>query len=175
VGEGGELTEMLHEWARGKSPPYLFMPYFTRRADHVWSIMPGETEDPLVAPVPVTELARAVADALELGETVGEVYNVCGEEAVAWPELLTFVRDHTPGANKTIKPAGLPAPPAAMVAQLAGIVGMEGLLPFDAGMAAMKTRAPLANTRPTMNIQLAASLAPGPIFTSSKPYTVATL
>ncbi len=137
VGEGGELTEMLRDWSRGKAPPFLFMPYFTRRADHVWSVWPAETEDPMLAPVLVTDLARAVADCLELGSTVGEVYNVCGEEAVSWPELLEFVRDHTQGAKAKIQPAGLPAPPAVVAAQIAAIVGIGSLLPFDAGMAAM--------------------------------------
>ena len=137
VGEEGELTELLRDWSRGKAAPFLFMPYFTRRADHVWSVWPGETEDPTLAPVPVTDLARAVADALELGTTVGEVYNVCGEESVSWPEFLRFVRDNTPGAKPRIAPAGLPAPPAVVAAQIAGIVGVGSLLPFDAGMAAM--------------------------------------
>lgn len=137
VGEGGELTDLLRGWARGKSAPFFFMPYFTRRADHVWSVVPAETEDPMLAPVPVTDLARAVADALELGQTVGEVYNVCGDEAVSWPEFLKHVRDTTPGANRKIPPAGLPAPPAVIAAQIAGVIGMDSLLPFDAGMASM--------------------------------------
>ena len=37
LGEGGELTDMLRQWAKGKIPPYVFMPYFTRRADGMWS------------------------------------------------------------------------------------------------------------------------------------------
>ncbi|MEO0630016.1 MAG: NAD(P)H-binding protein [Planctomycetota bacterium] len=137
VGEGGEFTEMLRDWARGKAPPFLFMPYFTRRADHVWSVWPAETEDPMVAPVPATDLARAVADSLELGSTVGEIYNVCGDESLSWPELLESVRDMTPGAKPKIQPAGLPAPPAVIAAQVAGIIGIGSLLPFDPGMASM--------------------------------------
>lgn len=137
VGEGGELTDMLRGWARGKAPPFVFMPYFTRRADHVWSVWPAETEDPMVAPVTVTDLARAVADSLDLGTTVGETYNVCGNEVLSWPELLEFVRDNTPGAKPKIQPAGLPAPPAVIAAQIAGIVGIGSLLPFDPGMASM--------------------------------------
>ncbi|MEL6498943.1 MAG: NAD(P)H-binding protein [Planctomycetota bacterium] len=137
VGEGGELTELLRGWARGKAPPFVFMPYFTRRADRVWSVWPGESEDPRVAPVPVVDLARAVADAFDLGGTVGEIYNVCGHDAVSWPELLEFVRDHTSGAKPKIQPAGLPAPPAVIAAQIAGIIGIGSLLPFDPGMASM--------------------------------------
>ncbi|MEO1585043.1 MAG: NAD(P)H-binding protein [Planctomycetota bacterium] len=146
LGEGGELMGMLRDWAKGSAPPFLFMPYFTRRSDGAWNVLPGETADPLVAPVQVTDLARAVADALELGETVGEVYNVCGDETVSWPELLTFVRDRTPGAKPTIRPAGIPAPPAAIAAQVASIVGLGGLLPFDAGMASMASEDAAANT-----------------------------
>jgi NADH dehydrogenase len=135
VGDGGELTELMARWARGGTGP--FMPYFSRLKGGEWSLIPGETEDPSVAPVAVRDVARAAADALEHPQTIGEVYNLCGAETVRWPELLTFVRDHTPRAKRGIKPAGIPAPAAHLAATVAGIVGLGGLLPFDAGMAAM--------------------------------------
>ncbi|MEM9166040.1 MAG: NAD(P)H-binding protein [Planctomycetota bacterium] len=137
LGAGGQMNEMLGDWARGRVPPYLFMPYFTRRADGHWTVIPGETVDPRVAPVLVEDLARAVADSLERPETANEVYHVCGSEVVVWPELLEAARDATPGAKPSIRPAGIPAPAAHLAASVAGFVGMGGLLPFDAGMAAM--------------------------------------
>lgn len=137
LGEGGEFTEMMVDWARGASQPWVFMPYFTRRADGVWSYLPGETADPMVAPVGVGEVARAVRLALGNEETIGEIYNVVGVQAVSWPELLIAARDATPGAKAGIKPGGIPAPAAHLAATLAGAAGMGGLLPFDAGMAAM--------------------------------------
>lgn len=137
LGEGGELMEMMREWARGRQAPFAFMPYFTRRSDGQWSVVPSETTDPRIAPVLVEDLARAVADSLEQPETAGEVYNICGSESVTWPELLTAVRDSTPGAKPNISPAGIPAPAAHAAATVAGFLGLGGLLPFDPGMAAM--------------------------------------
>lgn len=137
LGAGGELGGLFAGWARGKSQPWLFMPYFTRRADGKWNLIPAETEDPSVMPVSVTDLARAVRLALSNEEAVGEIYNVVGSEKVTWPELLIAARDATPGAKKNIRPGGIPAPAAALAALKAKIVGMGGMLPFDAGMASM--------------------------------------
>lgn len=137
VGEGGEFTEMMADWARGATQPWLFMPYFTRRADGQWSYIPGETTDPVVAPVSVTDLARAVRLALGNDETVGEIYNVVGAEAVSWPDLLIAARDATPRAKPNIRPGGIPAPAAYLAAMKMKLIGMGGMLPFDAGMAAM--------------------------------------
>ena len=146
LGEGGELLEMMRAWARGRQAPYVFMPYFCRRADGQWSLIPGETADPKIAPVLVEDLARAVADALVTPETAGEVYNLCGSETVSWPELLEAVRDATRGAKPGIRPAGIPAPAAHAAASVAGFVGLGGLLPFDAGMAAMAAEDSTADT-----------------------------
>ncbi|RNC82464.1 MAG: NAD-dependent epimerase/dehydratase family protein [Phycisphaera sp.] len=137
VGEGGEMAELMATWARGKSQPWFFMPYFTRKADGSWDLIPGETTDPVIAPIAVTDLARAVADAMENNESIGEIYNAVGMETVSWPELLEFARDNTPNAKPNIKPSGVPAPAAALAATVAGTVGMGGLLPYDAGMASM--------------------------------------
>jgi uncharacterized protein YbjT (DUF2867 family) len=137
IGAGGELTGLMVGWARGASQPYLFMPYFTRREDGRWTLLPGETADPCIAPVAVEDLARAIGDAIGDPRTAGEIYNICGSETVRWPALLEFVRDHTPRAKPGIRPAGIPAPAAHLAATVAGIVGLGGLLPFDAGMAAM--------------------------------------
>lgn len=137
LGEGGEMAEMMATWARGKSQPWFFMPYFSRKASGSFDLIPGETVDPVVAPIAVTDLAKAVGEAFENDQTIGEIYNCVGGEEVSWPEMLEFARDHTPGAKANIKPAGVPAPAAAMAANIAGAVGMGGLLPYDAGMAAM--------------------------------------
>lgn len=137
LGVGGELGGLFAGWARGKSQPWLFLPYFTRRADGQWSYIPGETTDPVVAPIAVTDVARAVRLSLGNEETIGEIYNAVGAESVSWPDLLIAARDATPGAKPGIKPGGIPAPAAHLTATLAGIVGMGGMLPFDPGMASM--------------------------------------
>ncbi|PHQ79398.1 MAG: hypothetical protein COB69_08080 [Phycisphaera sp.] len=137
VGVGGEITEMMVQWARGKSQPFLFMPYFTRHADGQWTLMPGETVDPAVAPIAVDDLARAACDALDNEDTIGEIFNCVGSETTSWPELLTFVRDNAKNTKPKIKPGGIPAPAAHLAATVAGLVGMGSLLPYDAGMASM--------------------------------------
>lgn len=137
LGKGGEFGGMMAQWARGKTQPWLFMPYFTRKADGQWSLIPGETTDPIIAPIAADDLAKAVRLALGNEETIGEIYNAVGSEAVSWPEMLRAARDATPGAKKNIQPGGIPAPAAALAAMKMKFFGMGGMLPFDAGMAAM--------------------------------------
>jgi len=137
LGIGGEISEMMVKWARGTSQPFLFMPYFTRHADGQWTLLPGETTDPAVAPIPVDDLARAACDALNNENTIGEIFNCVGSETTSWPELLTFVRDNAKHTKPKIKPGGIPAPAAHLAATLAAAVGMGNLLPYDAGMASM--------------------------------------
>jgi len=137
LGEGGEFTEMMVDWAHGSAQPWLFMPYFTRRADGQWNYLPGETTDPMIAPVGVDDVAKAVVLALLNEDTIGEIFNVVGAETLSWPDLLIAARDATPRAKPNIKPAGIPAPAAYLAAMKMKLFGMGGLLPFDAGMAAM--------------------------------------
>ena len=137
LGVGGELSEIMVDWARGKIQPYMFMPYFTRRADGKWCLLPSDTVDPEVAPIPVDDLARAACDALDNCETIGEIYNCVGSEVTTWPEILTFVRDNAKNTKPKINPGGVPAPAAHLAATVAGVVGMGNLLPYDAGMASM--------------------------------------
>ena len=137
LGEGGEFGGMMAQWARGKSQPWLFMPYFTRRADGQWSLIPDETADPIIAPISVHDLAKAVRLALGNDETVGEIYNAVVSDAVSWPEMLRAARYATPGAKQNIQPGGIPAPAAALAAMKMKFFGMGSMLPFDAGMASM--------------------------------------
>ncbi|MFI4870838.1 MAG: NAD(P)H-binding protein [Phycisphaerales bacterium JB061] len=137
LGTGGEMSEMMVDWARGKSQPFLFMPYFTRRADGQWNLLPSETVDPAIAPIPVTDLAKAACDALDNEDTIGEIFNCVGSETTTWPEILRFVRDNAANTKPKINPGGIPAPAAHLAATVAKTVGMGSLLPYDAGMASM--------------------------------------
>jgi NADH dehydrogenase len=126
------------EWASGQSPPYLFLPYFTRREhDDRVPAGPTRTITPRVQPVAVEDVAAAFAECLNRPESIGEIYPLVGPETLTWPRILTLVRDHVPGSNRSLVPWGIPSEVAAAVAKLAAAAGLAGLLPFDHGMAVM--------------------------------------
>ena len=129
-------------WARGRSAPFLFMPYFTREADPAQRA--GLAPNPLakqesaeISPVHVAAVAGAVVGALGDPETPeGEVYNLTGPETLTWPELLTEIRDHSPLSRK-LPIVGLPGKLCVIKAKAAKAVGLRDALPFDEGMAMM--------------------------------------
>ncbi|HZW10579.1 MAG TPA: complex I NDUFA9 subunit family protein [Phycisphaerales bacterium] len=133
-GRDGEFMRMAKGWATGRIAPYVFMPYFAR----VKKAFPKPVlESPRIQPVFVEDVARAVATSLERDAAVGEVYHLSGGETLTWPELLEFVRDHTPLARKGIRPLPIPGELAAMKARAMTRLGLGALLPFDEGMARM--------------------------------------
>lgn len=134
--ESGFL-KMAKGWVCGRSAPFVFIPYFTRRADGRHTLAPGKTADPLVQPVAVEDVAWAVGESLERPEAVGEVYTLTGPETMTMPEMLIRIRDAVPLAKKKLKPVGIPGPLAEAKARGAAVVGMKYALPFDAGMARM--------------------------------------
>lgn len=136
-GAEGEFTQMATDWARGRIPPFFVMPYFQRRADGQWNLIPGELKDPTVAPIFVDDLTRAITSSLSDDDTIGELYNAVGPEQLSWPDLLTTVRDNVRRSKPTINPGPVPAPPAAAFAQTLELVGLGQFLPFDSGMASM--------------------------------------
>ncbi len=133
-GRDGELTNLMVEWARGRIAPFLFMPYFSRMKG---GFPRPEFEAPLVQPIAVEDVARAIVESLEREVAVGEVYPLAGGETLEWPELLEFVRDNVTLAREGIKAVGIPGDLAAMKARGAGLLGVGALLPFDEGMAKM--------------------------------------
>lgn len=131
-GHDGEFTEMAVDWVRGKAPPYLFLPYFSR-----WKPAGLGFEAPRVAPVHVDDVARVFVDALALDASVRKTYELTGSESVLFPEMLKiYARNLTPKPRD--RPAiGLPWFIAAWQARIAKMLGVGGLLPFDEGMAIM--------------------------------------
>jgi len=79
-GPGGEFMQMEANWARGKAPPFLFMPYFGAGAL-------GRGGAGKLQPVYVKDVARAFVQALASPKTVGEVYPLGGPDQLTWPEL----------------------------------------------------------------------------------------
>jgi uncharacterized protein YbjT (DUF2867 family) len=137
-GEHGEFIRMAADWARGSRAPWKFMPYFTRQGPgEVRGDFANKTIHPSVQPVAVDDVARAVCECLSRPETIGEIYNLLGSEALTWPEMLSEIHDRAGGTIENLKPWGVESMDAAMVARAAGFVGLGALLPFDEGMAVM--------------------------------------
>lgn len=137
-GASGEFTQMAAQWARGEIAPYVFMPYFKRwEEDFSVPLGPVNEIDPVCAPVYVEDVAQAFVRSLDTCEAIGEVYNLAGAESMTFPDMLRAFRDATPGGDEGLEPWGLPAAIAAGAATAAGLVGLGGALPFDAGMAWM--------------------------------------
>jgi uncharacterized protein YbjT (DUF2867 family) len=147
-GPDGEFMGMARAWAEGRAAPFAFLPYFTRIEQEG---VPGPTNpprlaDPMVAPVHVDDVAKAFCDALDRPETIGEIYRLAGPEQLSFPDLLRFVRDTVPHGKRGMPALGLPGPVAAGKALAAKVLGLGGLLPFDAGMALMGEKDTLADT-----------------------------
>lgn len=145
-GPKGDFIRMAHGWITGHAPPFIFLPYFTGgRPDGrvpLGGIIPHE---PRVQPIAVEDVCKAFADALENPATFGEVYNLAGPETLTWSGMLKFMRSRTPNALPSI-PFGVPGALAARVAQMARLIGLGDLLPFDEGMARMGAEDSIADT-----------------------------
>jgi NADH dehydrogenase len=112
-GPKGEFMQMETKWARRKSPPFLFMPYF------------GGKHAGRLQPVYVKDVARAFVDALEKPKTVGEVYPLGGNQILTWPEMHRTVARAVVGKPRAV--AAMPAP----VARALATIGVGRLLGFN--------------------------------------------
>ncbi len=145
-GPDGDFIKMAQAWCKGDIPPYFFLPYFTGgKPDYRVPLGGIEPRVGRVAPIAVEDVCSAFVAAISNEATYGEVYNLAGPETMTWPEMLRTIRDNTPGAHKFV-PFGIPAEPVAIVAQAADLLGLGGLLPFDAGMARMGAQDSIADT-----------------------------
>lgn len=144
-GADGEFMQMARGWATGRAAPFLFLPYFARRTDGTMSMVPGKTEPAKLAPVYVDDVAWAVGESLAREQSIGEVYNLVGPETLAWDEMLAHLRDNIPLGKKNLPIVGIPAPLAVAKARGMKVLGLDGLLPFDDGMAIMGMRDSVAD------------------------------
>lgn len=137
-GEGGEMTELIANWVRGKGLPGSFLPYFTRGVEDKSVILgPVHRVTPNVAPVSVQDVTYCFVEALQRDTTICEIYNVVGPDVMTFPQLLLRFRDTVPGAKKSLEPRGIPAEPAAMGARIGSMLKLDAIMPFDEGMARM--------------------------------------
>jgi uncharacterized protein YbjT (DUF2867 family) len=94
-GPAGDFTRMAAAWARGKAPPYLFMPYFGLG-------LLGLGPKRLVAPVFIDDIARAFADALDLPSTHHQTLDLSGPDALTWPEMLRIFANAFAGKSRPV-------------------------------------------------------------------------
>lgn len=117
-GPKGEFMRMEADWARGKHPPYFFMPYFGRG-------LFGTGGAGLVQPVYVEDVARAFVDAIEKPQTARHSYCIAGPRQMTWPEMHHITSHAIIGRRK---PAlAIPAWKATLLTRLAP----QALLPFN--------------------------------------------
>jgi NADH dehydrogenase len=136
-GPGSAFVEMMQAMGSGLVAPWVFMPYFTRGVEDKRVPLGAENAvDPVTQPVWVEDVAKAFTTALERPETIGEIYNLVGSEALAMPVLLEKIKEGTHGSPH-VHPFGVPAKAGVVMAKVAGRLGLGRLLPFDAGMAIM--------------------------------------
>jgi nucleoside-diphosphate-sugar epimerase len=92
-GPGGEFTTMELSWARGKSIPYFFMPYFG-------SGLLGTGQQYEIQPVFVKDVARAFAESLENKRTIGELFPIGGPQKLNWPAMHHIAAEITIGKRR---------------------------------------------------------------------------
>jgi NADH dehydrogenase len=117
-GPRGEFVRMQVKWAKRKSMPFLFMPYFGAGVLGLGGA--GKLQ-----PVYVGDVARAFADALENPKTVGQSYDLAGQDVLTWPELHRAVAQAAVGKRRLVMP--IPA----WYASLLSRVVPGSLLPFN--------------------------------------------
>lgn len=131
-GPDGDLTRQAVGWARGKTAPFVFLPYFSR-----WKRGGLGFEAPMVSPVFVGDVARVFVGALSRSSTIGGAYDLAGSQTLSFPDMIRAYAARITPRPRSLPAIGIPWPVAAFTARLAGAVGLGGLLPFDEGMAIM--------------------------------------
>jgi NADH dehydrogenase len=146
-GPDGDFLQMMSDLVAGEVPPYVFLPYFARTRIDMSVPMGAMTFEPAsIQPVAVADVAAAFANALQRPESIGEIYNLVGSEELNWQELTEFLRDTLPGGKRGLGTWYVPGAHAAVIARMAGKMGMGSLLPFDEGQAIMATEDSTADT-----------------------------
>jgi NADH dehydrogenase len=118
-GPAGEFVKMAADWARFRTMPYLFMPYFGKG-------LTGFGGSALVQPVYVGDVARAFVDAVEGREdSKGKTYDLAGPQRMTWPQMYKMLSTAIVGRAR----ATLPIP--AWYARLLTSILPAAVLPFN--------------------------------------------
>ncbi|HEX4125261.1 MAG TPA: NAD-dependent epimerase/dehydratase family protein [Tepidisphaeraceae bacterium] len=99
-GPRGDLMRMEAAWARGKAPPYLYMPYFA-------SGLLGAGGAGMIQPVYVNDVARAFVLALTNPAAIGSTYDLGGQDQLSWPQFHRVCAREITGKPKPV--AAIPA------------------------------------------------------------------
>lgn len=146
-GPDGEFMHMVQDWCTGRAAPWFFIPYFSRVRFDTSGVLPvPRVGAPVVAPVRVEDVCAAFVSAIDNADAVSEIYTLAGPESMRFDDLLRTVRDTIPLGRTSMPLIGIPGDLAALKARAMGLVGMGGLLPFDAGMAIMGQSDSVADT-----------------------------
>jgi uncharacterized protein YbjT (DUF2867 family) len=117
-GPRGQFMQMEARWARKKSPPFFFMPYFGA------GIL-GLSGAGMLQPVYIADVARAFVEALDNPKSIGKTYPLAGQSRLSWPQM------HKIASRAIVGKARLTmAIPAWYARFLTGIVP-QALLPFN--------------------------------------------
>jgi uncharacterized protein YbjT (DUF2867 family) len=117
-GARGQFMRMEANWARKKTPPFFFMPYFGA------GIM-GWGGAGMLQPVQVSDVARAFVDALSNPQSVGKTYALAGQDRLTWPQLHKIASRAIVGKSRLT--LAIPAWYARLLTRLVP----QSLLPFN--------------------------------------------
>jgi nucleoside-diphosphate-sugar epimerase len=117
-GPRGEFMRMEAGWARKRSPPFLFMPYFGA------GIL-GLGGAGHIQPVYVDDVARAFVEAIGNPKSVGQTYCLGGADRLTWPQMHKIAARAIVGKDRLAM-----AIPAWYAKMLAAILP-GSLLPFN--------------------------------------------
>jgi len=110
--------QLAAKWARGKAPPFLFMPYFGAG-------LLGRGGAGKLQPIFVKDVARAFVEAINNPRTIGEVYLLGGPAQFTWPQLHRAIAQAVVGKRRAVM--ALPAWYAKMLTSI-----LPGaMLPFN--------------------------------------------
>jgi nucleoside-diphosphate-sugar epimerase len=123
-GPGSDFMRQEARWSRHRAPPFLFMPYFG--AGPLGCRTVGRLQ-----PIYVADVARAIVDAMENPQHVGEVHLLGGPDRVTWPDLHRMCSSAISGSPHL----ALPIP--AWSGRLMSTVLPPALLPFNRDMVEM--------------------------------------
>jgi uncharacterized protein YbjT (DUF2867 family) len=117
-GPRGEFMKMEAGWAKKKSPPFLFMPYFGA------GIL-GLGGAGMLQPVFVGDVARAFVEAIGNSKTIGRTYCLGGADQLTWPRMHQTAARAIVGKNRFVM--AIPV----WYAKLVAAVVPGKLLPFN--------------------------------------------
>jgi NADH dehydrogenase len=136
IGQGGEFLTMIADWSRGKSLPYLFMPYFG-------SGLLGQSPS-RVQPIRVQDVARAFVDCLQTPATIGKSLDLVGPDQFTWAQMYQQASRAIRGKPRTS--IGIPI----WYARLLTRIAPASTLPFNRAQIEMAGEDSISSTDATI-------------------------